>query len=57
LSGSGTFVIDAYPVQIEMVDIVLIWLTVLLIGLLAAWYPVKQISSKYLKVIEKEGVV
>ncbi len=57
LSGSGTFVIDAYPVQIEIVDIVLIWLTVLFIGLIAAWYPVKQISRKYLKTIEKEGIV
>lgn len=57
LSGSGTFVIDAYPVRIEMVDILLIWLTVLLIGWLAARYPVKQISRKYLKNLESSGIV
>ena len=57
LSGSGTFVIDAYPVQIEAVDILLIWITVLLIGWLAARYPVKQISRKYIKSIEKDGIV
>jgi lipoprotein-releasing system permease protein len=57
LSGSGTFVIDAYPVQIETPDIVLVWITVLVIGWLAARYPVRQISRKYLKSIENEGIV
>jgi len=57
LSGSGAFIIDSYPVHIEVVDILLIWFTVLLIGLLAARYPVRQISKKYLTTIEKEGIV
>ncbi len=57
LTGSGTFVIDAYPVQIEIQDIFLIWATVLFIGLIAARYPVKQISRKYLRTLEKEGIV
>ncbi len=57
LSGSGAFVIDAYPVQIVIVDICLIWVTVLLIGWIAARYPVKQLSKKYLKSLEKEGIV
>jgi lipoprotein-releasing system permease protein len=57
LSGSGSFVIDAYPVKIEAVDILLIWLTVLIIGWIAARYPVKQISRKYLKSMEQGGIV
>ena len=57
LSGSGSFVIDAYPVKIETVDILLIWLTVLFIGWIAARYPVKQISRKYLKSMEQGGIV
>ncbi|HER08416.1 MAG TPA: FtsX-like permease family protein [Bacteroides sp.] len=57
LSGSGTFVIDAYPVKIEAVDIFLIWVTVLLIGVIAAMYPVRQISRKYLKRIEEDVIV
>jgi lipoprotein-releasing system permease protein len=57
LSGNGTFIIDAYPVRIELVDIALIWITVLLIGLIAARYPVRQISRKYLKHIEQEVIV
>ena len=57
LKGSGSFVIDAYPVKIESVDILLIWLTVLIIGWIAAWYPVRQISLKYLKSLEQDGIV
>jgi lipoprotein-releasing system permease protein len=57
LSGSGTFVIDAYPVKIETIDIFLIWITVLLIGFIAARYPVRQISRKYLKRIEQDVIV
>lgn len=57
LTGSGSFIIDSYPVQIEALDICLIWLTVLLIGLIAARYPVRQISKKYLAGIEKGSIV
>lgn len=57
LSGSGTFIIDAYPVDIQIPDLLLVWLTVLLIGFLAARYPVKQISKKYLKRLENEEIV
>jgi lipoprotein-releasing system permease protein len=57
LSGSGSFVIDAYPVRIEALDIFLIWLTVLFIGWLAARYPVSQISRKYLRQVEGSRIV
>ncbi|MCK4879209.1 MAG: FtsX-like permease family protein [Bacteroidales bacterium] len=57
LTGSGSFIIDAYPVQIEVIDICLIWVTVLFIGLIAAKYPVQQISKKYLASIEKGTIV
>ncbi len=57
LTGNGSFIIDAYPVQIELLDIGLIWITVLFIGLIAARYPVQQISKKYLAGIEKGAIV
>ena len=57
LTGSGTFVIEAYPVKIEFMDILMIWATVLLIGLIAARYPVKQISRRYLRSLERESIV
>lgn len=48
LSGSGSFIIDAYPVAIEYNDIIFAFFTVLAIGFFAAWYPVKLMVSKYL---------
>ncbi len=48
LQGSGSFIIDAYPVSIRIADILLAFLTVLGIGYIAAWYPVKYIIRKYL---------
>jgi lipoprotein-releasing system permease protein len=45
LAGSGSFVLDSYPVDIQIFDILLIWVTVIIIGFLAALYPVKKLSS------------
>ncbi len=48
LQGSGSFIINAYPVAIKPSDILLIFITVLVIGYLAAWYPVRFIINRYL---------
>lgn len=48
LGGSGSFIIDAYPVVYKFSDVWKVFFTVLLIGFLAAWYPVKYISKKFL---------
>jgi lipoprotein-releasing system permease protein len=47
-SGGGTFVVDAYPVQLQLTDFIYVFVTVITIGFIAAWYPVRQISKKYL---------
>lgn len=52
LSGSGSFIIDAYPVALHMKDVLLVWITVMIIGFVAAIYPVRQISKKYLTGLE-----
>lgn len=44
--SSEAFIIDAYPVRVEMADIVTIFLTVITIGFLAAWYPVRYLAKK-----------
>ena len=49
LSGGGEFIIDAYPVQMQLRDIAGVFATVLFIGFLAAWYPVRYISGKYIQ--------
>lgn len=50
LQGSGTFIINAYPVSIKFMDLVLVFITVLGMGYLAALYPVHFIIKKYLSV-------
>ena len=42
-SGEGSFVVDAYPVEIKLLDILLIAFTVLLVGLIASIIPVNRI--------------
>ncbi len=49
LQGGGSFIIDAYPIKIIPSDILMIFFSVLLIGFLAAWLPVKFISGKFLQ--------
>ncbi len=46
LQGTGTFVITAYPVKMEVFDFMLILLTVILIVMLAAWYPSKRAGEQ-----------
>lgn len=50
LNSSGSFIIDAYPVIYKLSDVLKIFITVLLIGFLAAWYPIRYISRKFLDV-------
>jgi ABC-type lipoprotein release transport system permease subunit len=45
--GDGVFIVDAYPVALHWPDMVLVYVSVSLIGLLAAWYPVKVIVRRY----------
>lgn len=44
----GSFVMDAYPVELKLMDFIYVFLTVMLIGAFAAWYPAKQITKKHL---------
>ena len=47
LSGSGSFIIDAYPVVFQLTDVLWVFLTVLGIGFLAAWLPIRYIARQY----------
>jgi lipoprotein-releasing system permease protein len=48
LPGAGSFIISAYPVKIILSDILIILGIVFIIGFIAAWYPVRFISQRYL---------
>ena len=47
-SSSGSFVVNAYPVSVHPEDIVLIFVTVIVVGWLAVWYPVRYFSKRLL---------
>ena len=47
--SSGSFVVDAYPVSVHPTDIILIFFTVLLVGFLAVWYPVRYFARRLLE--------
>ncbi|MFV0322768.1 MAG: ABC transporter permease, partial [Bacteroides xylanisolvens] len=46
--GSGAFVVDAYPVSVHAWDVVLVFITVLAVGFLSVWYPVRYLSKRLL---------
>jgi lipoprotein-releasing system permease protein len=46
LQGSGTFIIDAYPVVIQMSDFLKVALIVTVIGFIAAWFPINKIKKR-----------
>ena len=43
---SGSFVITAYPVNMQWIDFVYVFLIDIFIGLVTSWYPVRQLSKK-----------
>ncbi len=48
LPNSGSFVIDAYPVDIQWNDVITILMAVLLIGYFAAWYPIRYVTRRFI---------
>lgn len=46
-AGGESFIVDAYPVELQMADFVYVFLMVVGIGFPAVWYPVRQIKQKY----------
>lgn len=47
-SQAGAFIVNAYPVSVHPSDVVLIFFTVLAVGFLAVWYPVRYFSRRLL---------
>jgi lipoprotein releasing system LolC/E family transmembrane protein len=46
--GEGAYIVDAYPVKIYFLDLLYVFLTVMAIGAATTWFPVRQISRRYL---------
>ncbi len=43
--GSSAYIVNAYPVQVQLTDILLVFVTVLGLGLITAWIPAKNAAS------------
>ncbi|MBQ8360785.1 MAG: ABC transporter permease [Bacteroidaceae bacterium] len=48
LGSQGGFLVDAYPVSVEATDVCFVFLTVLVVGCLSVWYPVRYLSRRLL---------
>ena len=47
--SAGAFVVDAYPVNVQLTDVLLVLLTVLVISFFSVQYPVRYLSHRLLK--------
>lgn len=48
LGSAGSFVVDSYPVSVHIGDVVLVFATVLVVGFISVWYPVRYLSRRLL---------
>jgi ABC-type lipoprotein release transport system permease subunit len=49
IGTSGAFIIDSYPVRVMAGDVFLVFVTVMAIGFLSAWYPVYRPGNRRLR--------
>lgn len=49
LSGSGQFIVDAYPVSLHFGDVCLIFITVVVVGFVAVYYPIRYLCKRFIK--------
>jgi lipoprotein-releasing system permease protein len=47
-----SFIVDAYPVSVRATDILGIFVTVIIIGFISAWYPVKYLTKRILNRVQ-----
>lgn len=48
-SSSGSFIVDAYPVSVHPEDIVVVFITVLAVGFISVWYPVRYFAKRLIQ--------
>ena len=52
LGDSGAFVVDAYPVNVHLTDVVVVFVTVIAVSSLAVWLPIKLLGKRLLQTKE-----
>ena len=48
MGNGGSFIINAYPVSVHYLDVLIIFVTVIIVGWVAVWYPVRYMSRRLL---------
>lgn len=49
LGGSGQFIVDAYPVSLHLTDVLLIFITVVAVGFLAVYFPIRYLCKQIIQ--------
>ena len=49
LGGSGQFIVDSYPVSLHLGDVCLIFITVVVVGFVAVYYPIRYLCKRFIK--------
>lgn len=49
LGGDGQFVVDTYPVRVQWGDIVLVFVSVLVVSALSVWLPIRLVNRYFVK--------
>ncbi len=47
--ANAGIVLGAYPVSVHATDIILVFVTVITVGFLSVWYPVRYLSKRLLR--------
>lgn len=47
-SSSGAFVVDAYPLSVHYSDVTIIFFTVIIVGFISVYYPVRYLTKRLL---------
>ena len=45
-SSTGLFLVDAYPVSVYWGDLLLVFVTVVLVGYVALWLPIRYLGKR-----------
>ena len=46
--ADGSYIVNAYPVSVHYLDVLIIFITVIVAGWLSVWYPVRYLSKRLL---------
>ena len=49
IAMDGNFVVNSYPIKLDVLDVIIIELIVIIIGLIASYYPSKVLTDRFIK--------